>query len=293
MKYFLVICVISLGQIQLAHAGDRMEHPLKEESGLETFNLDEHKISKHFFEDFNIFETILHSILENKSAGTVFTNNENNPSFVLVCSPSIASSPNAYAYLGGELDQESLRKVGSYLQKFPKVSLVVPIDWKFRTFFEELGFNPVERLQLRRPFDFFNLDTWNRSLPNHYSISRINDENFAQCNWHSFILSCYGDNDHFFANGIGFCLLDQGKIISESYGLIANGKAEIGVITDEKYRGQNLGTIICAIMLDYCYKNGLEPYWNCDVCNPASTAVAKKLGFEENCKYLFLKWIAP
>lgn len=74
MDYLLVICAISLGQIQLTHAGDSMEHPLNEESSLETLNLDGHTISKHFFEDFNIFETILHSILENRSAGALLHN---------------------------------------------------------------------------------------------------------------------------------------------------------------------------------------------------------------------------
>lgn len=282
-----------MGQFNKLLKEDRMELLLKEEKGLERLDLEEYAIAKPFFENFDIFETILHSILEGRSAGTIFTDNKNNPSFVLVCSPSIASSPNAYAYLGGELDQASLRKIASYLKTLPKVSLVVPLDWKFRTFFEKLGFNPVERVQLLRPFDFFDLDSWKQSLPAQYTISRIDEENFSQCNWHSFILNCYGDNEHFFANGMGFCLLDQGVITSESYGLIANGKAEIAVVTDQKYRGQSLGTIICAIMLDYCYENNLEPCWNCDVGNPASAAIAKKLGFEENCKYLFLKWTAP
>lgn len=293
MKYFLAIFLIYLCQTQFVQAGDKMEHLLREVDGLEMLNIDEYGIAKPFFENFTIYETILHSIIENKFAGTIFTNDKNNPSFVLVCSQSTASSPNAYAYLGGEIDQESLRKVASYLNTLPKISIVVPLDWEFRAFFEKLGFKPVERMQLRRPLDFFNLDSWNQSLPSQYTLSRINDENFAQCIWRSFILCCYGDMDHFFANGMGFCLLDQGKIISESYGFIANGKAEIAVITDEKYRGQNLGTVISAMMLDYCYKNNLEPYWNCDMGNPASAGIAKKLGFEEDCKYLFLKRVTP
>jgi RimJ/RimL family protein N-acetyltransferase len=164
-------------------------------------------------------------------------------------------------------------------------------DWKFRSFFEELGFNPVERMQLRRPAGSLHLETWKHSLP--YTASKINRENFNQCHWRSLILSCYGDVDHFLAHGMGFCLLDQGKIISESYGFIAKGKAEIGVITDKNYRNQNLGTLISAVMLDYCYKNHLEPYWNCDISNLASIALAKKLGFEEDCQYLFLKWTSP
>lgn len=274
--------------MQLVQARERMEYLF--ENGLEALHTDEYAIAKPFFENFNIYETILYSILENKSAGVIFTDNKINPSFVLVCSPSTVSIPNAYAYLSGELNESSLIRVASYLKTLPKISLVVPFDWKFRFFFEKLGFNSIERMQLRRPFHFFNLDNWKQSLPNQYTISKIDKKNFSQCNWHSFILSCYGDEDHFFASGMGFCLLDQEKIISESYGLIANGKAEIGVITDKNYRSQNLGTIISAIVLDYCYKYNIEPYWNCDISNSASMAIAKKLGFEEDCKYCFLKW---
>lgn len=97
-------------------------------------------------------------------------------------------------------------------------------------------------------------------------------------------------DDHFFSNGVGFFLVNQSKIISESYALIAADKAEIGVVTAVNYRVQNLGTSICAIMLDYCYKNKIKPFWSCNTDNPGSAAIAKKLGFKEDLRYFFLSW---
>ena len=106
-------------------------------------NLEEYEIAKLFFNDFNTYASILHSILEKRSAGKVFTDDKNNPSFVLVCSSSVLSNLNAPAYLGGEIDQVSLRKVASYLKTLPKVSLVALSNWEFRTFFEEEGFTAI------------------------------------------------------------------------------------------------------------------------------------------------------
>ena len=298
IKCLFILGIILTGQMQFIHAGDKMENLSKEEKQLCVsmnnaenmlilLDADEYTIAKSFFHDFKINQPILYSILENRSAGKIFTDDRSNPSFMLVCSPA------AYVFLGGSPDQTSLRKIVSYLKSLLHVSLVSPVDWKFKTFFEEAGFTAVERLQFQRHCDFFNLDSWKDSLPARYSINKIDNETFPQCNWRSFILSCYGDADHFFTNGRGFCLVDQGKIISEAYGIIAAGKAEIGVVTDEKYRGQNLGTSICAVMLDYCCKNDIEPFWSCNANNPASVAIAKKLGFEESCKYFFLKWATP
>lgn len=270
-----------------------MGFSLKEEGKLEMLKPDEFFLAKPFFVGFNIYASILHSILERRSPGKIFTDDKANPSFFLVCSPSEIANLNAPAYLGGHPNQVALRKIINHLKALSKVSLPVSLDWQHMTLFEEAGFKTVSRLQLRRPLIPFDLSTFTLPLTKRYSVERMNKESFAQCNWHSFILSLYGDNEHFLNNGAGFCIVDQRKIAAESYAFIANGHAEIGVITDKNYRGQNLGTIVSAIMIDYCYKHSIEPFWNCDVSNPASSAIAKKLGFEEQARYQYLKWMAP
>jgi RimJ/RimL family protein N-acetyltransferase len=138
------------------------------------------------------------------------------------------------------------------------------------------------------------VDEWKNQLPPEYSVGKIEEKNFAQCKWRPFLLSFYGDEQRFFDQAIGICLSDEkGRVLSESYALISTGKAEIGVFTDENYRGKNLGTIVCAFMLDYCYAHDFEPFWTCDRTTLVSASVAKKLGFEEERQYVFLKWPAP
>ena len=243
----------------------------------------EYKITEPFFTEWTLNESILYAVLDDKSAGQVFVDNKENALFVLVCNPA------GYTFLAGDLNENSLFEVATYLKTLPQVFLVSPLEWQHREFFEKMGFNPCKRMQLRKSQDLKQVNFWKESLPSHYCLENISDKNFANCSWHSFITSYYGNSNRFHAHGIGYCLTYQGNVIAESYGLIARGKTEIGVVTDENYRGQNLGTIISAFMLDYCAQHNIEPIWSCNLENPASASVAKKLGFKEDQAYYFLK----
>ncbi len=243
----------------------------------------EYSIAVPFFLDLIINEPLLYAILEQRNPGRVFTNDRKNPSYVLVYSPA------SYTYLAGKLDQSSLQNIATYLKTLPKISLICPLEWEYRSFFEEAGFIAVERIQLRRPDKPFLLESWKKCLSAHYSVEEISHKNFDLCAWRAFMLNLYGTKEHFCTNEKGFCIVDQEKVISESFAIIGKGKAEIAVITHENYRGQNLGTIISAFMVHYCHHHGLEPLWSCDASNQASASIAKKLGFVEECRYFFLK----
>jgi len=56
---------------------------------------------------------------------------------------------------------------------------------------------------------------------------------------------------------------------------------EIGIETEEKYRGRGLARAVCVKLINYCIENNLKPMWSCCLENAASTNLAKKLGFQE------------
>lgn len=259
-----------------------------DEKSTELLELNEYKIAWPFFKDFQINEPMLYLTLEKRGSGKVLTDSKTNPSFILVYNPA------GYTFLSGELDQISLQAVASYSKTLPKVSLACPADWKYRQFFEKEGFTPVDRIQFRRNKSLDRVREWKSQLPPEYSVGKTEGKNFHQCKWRPTLLNFYGDEKRFFDQAMGICLSDEkGSVISESYALISTGKAEIGVFTDENYRGKNLGAIVSSFILDYCYAHDLEPFWSCDQTNPASVSVAKKLGFEEERRYVFLKWPSP
>lgn len=262
---------------------------MRHQIALETLAAEEYSIVKSFFKDLKFYKSFLDCILEQRCEGTVVVDHRHNPTFALVFCPPRPANLYAPVYFAGEFDPIII----PFLKAFSKISLITSLDWEHRSLFEEAGFKPLERMQLRRANPVFELASWNPFFPTQYSISPINEKNFAQCTWYPFISACYATEECFFRNGIGFCLIDQGKIVTESYAIIAGETAEIGIVTDSAYRGQNLGTLICAMTLDYCYKNNIAPIWNCDVHNVASAAIAKKLGFEVDSHYCYLNWIAP
>lgn len=95
IEYLLIAGMSLLGQMPLTDTGEGMDSILKnEESVLKLIDIEEYMIAKPFFTDFKINQPILHSMLENRSAGEIFTDDKTNPSFMLVCSPA------GYVFLG-------------------------------------------------------------------------------------------------------------------------------------------------------------------------------------------------
>ncbi len=92
----------------------------------------------------------------------------------------------------------------------------------------------------------------------------------------------FWDNaDNFLGKGIGFTLLDNGKIASTAYSAFSLGdKLEIGIETVDQFRGKGYAEIVCARLIDYCLEKNLEPIWSCRLENQASYNLAFKLGFE-------------
>jgi hypothetical protein len=55
---------------------------------------------------------------------------------------------------------------------------------------------------------------------------------------------------------------------------------ELGMETKYEFRRKGLATFVCAKLIHYCLKNGLEPVWSCKLSNNGSYNLAIKLGFE-------------
>ena len=70
------------------------------------------------------------------------------------------------------------------------------------------------------------------------------------------------------------------EIIVEAYAsALGSTYAEIGAITHDPYRGRGLAPIAVAYLIDALEASGYQGYWSCDIDNPASARVARKLGF--------------
>ncbi|MFL5804101.1 MAG: GNAT family N-acetyltransferase [Roseiflexaceae bacterium] len=58
----------------------------------------------------------------------------------------------------------------------------------------------------------------------------------------------------------------------------------------EAYRGHGYATITCARLIQACEEQGYETWWDCAKQNVASTALARKLGYQNEREYRVLAW---
>ena len=74
----------------------------------------------------------------------------------------------------------------------------------------------------------------------------------------------------------------DGRIVGTAQtAAITDRYADIGVATDEKWRGRGFATAAASIVARRIQKTGRTPVWSCGEDNLASLRVAQKLGFEE------------
>ncbi|WP_052339313.1 GNAT family N-acetyltransferase [Gorillibacterium massiliense] len=89
------------------------------------------------------------------------------------------------------------------------------------------------------------------------------------------------DGEHFKANGAGCCIVHDGEIAAAAFSAYRNERQlEIGIETDEAYRGKGYAFAVCSALIEYCLEQGLEPVWGCRLGNVGSLKLAMKLGFE-------------
>ncbi|MCL2591857.1 MAG: GNAT family N-acetyltransferase [Defluviitaleaceae bacterium] len=93
------------------------------------------------------------------------------------------------------------------------------------------------------------------------------------------------DEHQFLKTSTSFIIVIDGEPASTAFASYRHDNIlEIGIETDEKYRGRGLAQIVCSRLIKYCIENNLEPMWSCRLENVASTNLAKRLGFKETMR---------
>ncbi|MEM2971404.1 MAG: GNAT family N-acetyltransferase [Candidatus Bathyarchaeia archaeon] len=121
-------------------------------------------------------------------------------------------------------------------------------------------------------------------IPEGFKIVKIDKNLFQKISGKVVPKNFWDSPDHFLKEGIGFCLLNEGTVISTCFSSwIVDRNLELGIETNEKFRRQGYGIYPAAALIDYCLENGYEPVWSCNKENISSFKIAQKLGFEVTC----------
>ncbi|WP_025704762.1 GNAT family N-acetyltransferase, partial [Paenibacillus graminis] len=85
------------------------------------------------------------------------------------------------------------------------------------------------------------------------------------------------DEEHFLAEGIGYSILEDGRVVSTAFSSCSTAdQLEIGIETGEASRGKGYAFTVCAALIDYCFDHHLEPVWACRLENQGSYHLAQK-----------------
>jgi len=90
----------------------------------------------------------------------------------------------------------------------------------------------------------------------------------------------FGSIENLVEKGLGFCIMDEEKVVSLAYTPFPFiDEFEIQVYTEDlpEYRRKGLATVVSAALLEYGLEKGLVPHW--DAANENSVKLALKLGY--------------
>jgi RimJ/RimL family protein N-acetyltransferase len=117
-------------------------------------------------------------------------------------------------------------------------------------------------------------------------LRSIDGASFERSLWRGMLLAFCGSAEGFLRYGFGISLSRGGEVLAEGYApLLGRSTMEIGVMTAEARRGKGHATRVAAHVIDRCLERGLSVAWSCETDNPASAAIASRLGFENERTY--------
>ncbi len=136
-------------------------------------------------------------------------------------------------------------------------------------------------------FDLQKLKQTVASLPEGYSLCPIDERLYHLCKaegWSADLVSLFPDAESYRRLGIGVVICHHGQLVAgaSSYSRYRDG-IEIEIDTKREYRRQGLAYICGAKLILDCLAQGLYPSW--DAHNPASIALAQKLGYHYSHTY--------
>jgi GNAT superfamily N-acetyltransferase len=217
--------------------------------------------------------------------GQAFGDHPDKPRAALLCIGDFASP-------GGDFTSPAARQMMGKLALERGKTWLIPAlpGWE-----EHLSFwNPkrMERgtryaVQAKTSFDKARLTSMARAIPPEFSLHPIEEELYLKAmakEWSRDFCSQFHDAADYLRRGLGVVALKEGEIVAgaSSYVVYDHG-IEIQTDTREDMRRQGLAAACCAQLILTCLERGITPSW--DAANPASLALAQKLGYTLTAPY--------
>ncbi len=225
------------------------------------------------------------AVIEQKVQGKIYVDNPESPQTFYIL------HPYGMSLLFGKSNNEKFN------QKFKNYVLNIneerchdewmqtyPNDWDIvlRNLFEQpelimefdvrvnFKFNEKKYVQTKQTFDSDNI-----------RIHSTTENDFKEMVGTVIPSKFWKDSNDFVSNSIGISVYYDNRLASIAFAACIEGNTlELGIETNELYRGKHLAYKACSALLDYCLDNGFNPVWACRLENTGSYKLAQALGFE-------------
>lgn len=238
---------------------------------------------RHLYAENTPNYAVVMAIIEGNNPGKIWVDNISKPLQSLVI------SAGSYSFISGCESEQFKHDVTKILQSNKPIKLIHEV--KNKPLLSIDSFERINRIQFYYPKNAFDkCKIFISQIPTDFEVSRFDKNMIKKSNWYHYLLQFYGTIENYIKYGFGFCLVKDGHVISEAHACyVGGGMVETGSVTHEHYQNRNLATIIRAHLIQECFIRNLIPISSCDEANLASASVSKKLGFEEQFRYQFLR----
>lgn len=221
----------------------------------------------------------VHGVLEGKLPGRAWAQRDGDR--VTAC---LLATGSPFCFAAGSLTPAIIEEMLALLRPRPPVKLVHPPGLSLPASASRHGFAEAERLQFSRP-DIAGAERRALEIPEGFELARIDAALFQRLNWREAVLAIFGSAENYLKSGIGYCLLREGRVVTEAHGVVGGGLVELGTFTHPDYRRRGLPLIPLAEVVRRGAAIGLQATSSCDTDRHASAALSCRLGMSQDFRY--------
>jgi GNAT superfamily N-acetyltransferase len=233
------------------------------------------------------------AVLDGVLAGRVWTDAADSPSWAVVI-----ETADGTVFAGGEVTAESLRRVmaeASTRSGDLIFGLTGPDD-------PVRSLLPAEPPYAGRAIDFTDRvppagerDLMRRAISDGLRLVPLDATVLPRTVWAEDTLHAFGSLDAWTELGLGWCLVREGgRVVAQGMaGPRTRGSMEMGVWVHESYRRRGFGTLVSLHTAVACEAAGARVWWNTNVDNRASSAIARRIGFTRERVYDLVAYRSP
>lgn len=239
------------------------------------------------------------AVVEGVNPGRIFVDDVQAPNAGLIW----LGNNDGFIFIGDERNETFANEINDFIDRLivPEAEMV-GLEW-----FEGVGNHERWNKKIENLFKHRKLGIWNQKvytlqkedyirenepiIDPEYTILKMSKE-LTDGSYHdeflqSKILEFWSSVDKFLNEGIGYCAVYKGGIVSVCFsGFVVDNVHCVDIETLEEHQGNKLAQKLTHAFVNECLERGMLPYWDCMEGNKPSVAVAEKVGFKNVFNYV-------